>query len=182
MSPEGTADISPNPLLIRFLACSQAEGAQWSNEESWSSTMSARFVNSLRRALELEGYDVELAADGEEALERSSENGEPDAVDPRHPHAQDGRAGGLPAAPPGGPPPPRPHADRARRGGEPGRRARRRRGRLRHEALRARGAARPPARASPADGRRLGRGAALRRPRARTRRRARFGGTASRSS
>jgi two-component system response regulator MprA len=36
--------------------------------------------DSLRRALELEGYDVELAADGEEALERLSANGEPDAV------------------------------------------------------------------------------------------------------
>ena len=36
--------------------------------------------DSLRRALELEGYDVELAADGEEALERLNQNGEPDAV------------------------------------------------------------------------------------------------------
>jgi two-component system, OmpR family, response regulator MprA len=36
--------------------------------------------DSLRRALELEGYDVELAADGVEALERLSANGEPDAV------------------------------------------------------------------------------------------------------
>src|SRR5512132_3042650 len=36
--------------------------------------------DSLRRALELEGYDVELAADGEEALERLGTNGEPDAV------------------------------------------------------------------------------------------------------
>jgi two-component system response regulator MprA len=36
--------------------------------------------DSLRRALELEGYDVELAADGEEALERLAQNGEPDAV------------------------------------------------------------------------------------------------------
>jgi two-component system response regulator MprA len=36
--------------------------------------------DSLRRALELEGYDVELAADGEEALERLHSNGEPDAV------------------------------------------------------------------------------------------------------
>jgi two-component system, OmpR family, response regulator MprA len=36
--------------------------------------------DSLRRALELEGYDVELAADGEDALERLAENGEPDAV------------------------------------------------------------------------------------------------------
>jgi len=36
--------------------------------------------DSLRRALELEGYDVELAGDGEEALERLGENGEPDAV------------------------------------------------------------------------------------------------------
>ena len=31
--------------------------------------------DSLRRALRLEGYDVELAADGEEALERVSANG-----------------------------------------------------------------------------------------------------------
>ncbi|MHB1244593.1 MAG: response regulator transcription factor [Gaiellaceae bacterium] len=31
--------------------------------------------DSLRRALQLEGYDVELAADGEEALERVSANG-----------------------------------------------------------------------------------------------------------
>jgi two-component system response regulator MprA len=36
--------------------------------------------DSLRRALELEGYDVELAGDGEEALERLGSNGEPDAV------------------------------------------------------------------------------------------------------
>ena len=36
--------------------------------------------DSLRRALELVGYDVELAADGEEALERLHSNGEPDAV------------------------------------------------------------------------------------------------------
>jgi two-component system response regulator MprA len=36
--------------------------------------------DSLRRALELEGYDVELATDGEEALERLAQNGEPDAV------------------------------------------------------------------------------------------------------
>jgi two-component system, OmpR family, response regulator MprA len=36
--------------------------------------------DSLRRALELEGYAVELAGDGEEALERLSANGEPDAM------------------------------------------------------------------------------------------------------
>jgi two-component system response regulator MprA len=36
--------------------------------------------DSLRRALELEGYDVELAADGAEALKRLHSNGEPDAV------------------------------------------------------------------------------------------------------
>jgi two-component system response regulator MprA len=36
--------------------------------------------DSLRRALELEGYDVDLAADGEEALERLHSNGEVDAV------------------------------------------------------------------------------------------------------
>ena len=37
---------------------------------------------SLRRALELEGYEIELAADGQEALQRLEENGEgqPDAV------------------------------------------------------------------------------------------------------
>ncbi len=35
---------------------------------------------SLRRALELEGYDVELAGDGEEALERLERNVEPDAM------------------------------------------------------------------------------------------------------
>jgi two-component system, OmpR family, response regulator MprA len=35
---------------------------------------------SLRRALELEGYDVELASDGEEALDRLGSNGEPDAL------------------------------------------------------------------------------------------------------
>jgi two-component system response regulator MprA len=37
---------------------------------------------SLRRALELEGYDIELAADGQEALQRLEANGDgqPDAV------------------------------------------------------------------------------------------------------
>jgi two-component system, OmpR family, response regulator MprA len=37
---------------------------------------------SLRRALELEGYEIELAADGQEALQRLEGNGEgqPDAV------------------------------------------------------------------------------------------------------
>ena len=36
---------------------------------------------SLRRALELEGYEVELAADGEEALDRlDSEAPDPDAL------------------------------------------------------------------------------------------------------
>src|ERR671922_2585779 len=35
---------------------------------------------SLRRALELEGYSVDLAADGVEALERLGANGEPDAL------------------------------------------------------------------------------------------------------
>ncbi len=35
---------------------------------------------SLRRALELEGYDVELAADGEEALRRLDELASPDAA------------------------------------------------------------------------------------------------------
>jgi two-component system, OmpR family, response regulator MprA len=36
--------------------------------------------DSLRRALELEGYSVDLAADGAEALERLGANGEPDAL------------------------------------------------------------------------------------------------------
>jgi two-component system, OmpR family, response regulator MprA len=35
---------------------------------------------SLRRALELQGYQVELASDGAEALERLNGNGQPDAV------------------------------------------------------------------------------------------------------
>jgi two-component system response regulator MprA len=35
---------------------------------------------SLRRALELEGYSVDLAADGVEALEHLGANGEPDAL------------------------------------------------------------------------------------------------------
>ena len=35
---------------------------------------------SLRRALELEGYDVDLAEDGESALERLSGTAEADAV------------------------------------------------------------------------------------------------------
>jgi two-component system response regulator MprA len=35
---------------------------------------------SLRRALELEGYEVELAADGEEAVSRLERNGQPDVV------------------------------------------------------------------------------------------------------
>jgi two-component system response regulator MprA len=36
--------------------------------------------DSLRRALELEGYETDVAADGAEALERFESNGEPDAV------------------------------------------------------------------------------------------------------
>jgi len=36
--------------------------------------------DSLRRALELEGYDVELAEDGEQALARLMRAGQPDAV------------------------------------------------------------------------------------------------------
>jgi two-component system, OmpR family, response regulator MprA len=36
--------------------------------------------DSLRRALELQGYEVELASDGAEALERLAANGQPDAV------------------------------------------------------------------------------------------------------
>ena len=36
--------------------------------------------DSLRRALELEGYDVEVAADGREALDRLEREPEPDAV------------------------------------------------------------------------------------------------------
>ncbi len=36
--------------------------------------------DSLRRALELEGYEVELAGDGSEALYRLESNGQPDAV------------------------------------------------------------------------------------------------------
>jgi two-component system, OmpR family, response regulator MprA len=35
---------------------------------------------SLRRALELEGYEIELAADGQEALYRLESNSQPDAV------------------------------------------------------------------------------------------------------
>jgi two-component system, OmpR family, response regulator MprA len=36
--------------------------------------------DSLRRALELQGYEVELANDGADALARLAENGQPDAV------------------------------------------------------------------------------------------------------
>jgi two-component system response regulator MprA len=36
--------------------------------------------DALRRALELQGYEVDLAADGEEALARLEANGHPDAV------------------------------------------------------------------------------------------------------
>jgi two-component system, OmpR family, response regulator MprA len=36
--------------------------------------------DSLRRALELQGYEVELASDGAEALERLAANGQPDAI------------------------------------------------------------------------------------------------------
>jgi len=35
---------------------------------------------SLRRALELDGYEVQLAADGAEAIERLGDDGQPDAV------------------------------------------------------------------------------------------------------
>ena len=42
----------------------------------------APFASPLKRALELEGYEIELAADGQEALQRLEGNGEsqPDAV------------------------------------------------------------------------------------------------------
>jgi two-component system, OmpR family, response regulator MprA len=36
--------------------------------------------DALRRALELQGYEVELAADGAEALTRLNANGQPDAI------------------------------------------------------------------------------------------------------
>jgi len=36
--------------------------------------------DSLRRALELQGYEVDLAADGAEALARLNANGQPDAI------------------------------------------------------------------------------------------------------
>jgi two-component system, OmpR family, response regulator MprA len=36
--------------------------------------------DSLRRALELEGYDIELASDGQEALTRLDSNSQPDAM------------------------------------------------------------------------------------------------------
>ena len=36
--------------------------------------------DSLRRALELQGYEVELASDGAEALESLAANGQPDAI------------------------------------------------------------------------------------------------------
>jgi two-component system, OmpR family, response regulator MprA len=36
--------------------------------------------DSLRRALELQGYEVDLASDGAEALDRLAANGQPDAV------------------------------------------------------------------------------------------------------
>ena len=36
--------------------------------------------DALRRALELQGYEVELAADGAEALAALEANGQPDAV------------------------------------------------------------------------------------------------------
>ena len=55
---------------------------------------------SLRRALELEGYEIELAADGQEALEppRGDGDAQPDAVilDVLMPGRR--RARGLPAA------------------------------------------------------------------------------------
>ena len=57
---------------------------------------------SLRRALELEGYEIELAADGHEALDRLQANGDvqPDAVilDVLMPVRR--RARGLPASAP----------------------------------------------------------------------------------
>ena len=111
---------------------------------------------SLRRALELEGYEVELAGDGQEALDRLEAGPDPDAVilDVLMPDV-DGlevctrlRRSGQPAA--------RADADRARRGREPRRGPRRRRRRLRHEAVRARGAARAAARAPAPDVERSG--------------------------
>ena len=69
---------------------------------------------SLRRALELEGYGVELAEDGEEALRGSPREPAPDAVDPGHPHAGRRRARGLPPAARDRQRGPRPHAHGAR--------------------------------------------------------------------
>src|ERR671929_1393322 len=86
---------------------------------------------------------------------------------PRRAHAGRGRPGGVPAPAPCGQPPAGADADRARRGREPRGGPRRRRRRLRHEAVRARGAPRTHPRPAPADDERRGRDASLRRPRAR---------------
>ena len=108
---------------------------------------------SLGRALRLEGYDVEMAADGTEALERLQGNGD-DAGPrrPRRPDAERRRPRGLPAAAARREPPAGADADGARRGLRPRRGARRGRGRLRREAVRARRAARARARAAPSLG------------------------------
>ncbi len=53
---------------------------------------------SIRRALELEGYEIELAEDGRQALDRLESDSQPDAVvlDILMPGRR--RAGGLPHA------------------------------------------------------------------------------------
>ena len=102
---------------------------------------------SLERALQLAGYEVELASDGDAAI-AAIERRTPDAV------VLDVMMPGLdgldvtPPAPARGQPRPGPAPHRPRRSRRPRGRARRRRGRLPAEAVRARGAARPDPRAA----------------------------------
>ena len=127
--------------------------------------------DALRRALRMQGYDVELAGDGEEALLKLRAQPERDRpADRRHPDAAARRARADATAARRRQRAADPDADRARPGRRPRRRARGGRRRLPREAVRARGARRPRARAAAPPRRRRDRDDAdLRRPRARHR-------------
>ena len=108
---------------------------------------------ALERALRLEGYDVALAEDGDDAL-RARGAGRAGARRPRRPDAGARRHRRLPSAASRRRPDADPDAHRARRRLRPRLGPRRGRRRLPREAVRARGAPRARPRAAPADGER----------------------------